>query len=351
VEGSDPECSENVAIVSREDWTKLYGHPGSKFYNAKTDGDYRPYHERWAKAVRESILARTSRPWEAIVACTWGGTQIEATKGLKQFVVESGIGYRHTWARYRVFNSYAWMHFHYGREGKFQGNSWYDAVIPNAVDPELFDFREQKKSDRFLFLGRLNDDKGVGIAIETAKRLGRGITIVGQGNPERFLKGNSHVQYLPAVNVDGRRQLLAEAAVVFCPTHYVEPFNNVALEAQVSGTPVISTDWGGFTETVLHGVTGYRCRTMEQFVWAAQNIDRIDPAICRQWVLKNFSPHRVGCMLEEYFLMLLDLAGKGWYEDRPDRTNLDWLNRWHPAHDESSASKVSEEEKRELELQ
>jgi hypothetical protein len=37
-----------------------------------------------------------------------------------------------------VFVSYAWMHFHYGLEQKFAGNGWYDAVIPNEVDVELF---------------------------------------------------------------------------------------------------------------------------------------------------------------------------------------------------------------------
>ncbi len=136
------------------------------------------------------------------------------------------------------------------------------------------------KSDEFLFMGRLNDDKGVVIAIDVAKRVGRRIVIVGQGNPERFLKDNPHVRYVPPVDVEGRRKLMAEAAALLCPTQYIEPLGNVALEAQASGTPVICTDWGGFTETVLHGVTGYRCRTMEQFVWAARNIDRIDPAAC-----------------------------------------------------------------------
>jgi glycosyltransferase involved in cell wall biosynthesis len=89
-------------------------------------------------------------------------------------VVESGIGYRRTWARYRVFISYSWLHFHFGREGRQRGSGWYDVVIPNAVDPELFDIRPQDKTDEFVFMGRLNDDKGVGIAIDIARQSAAG---------------------------------------------------------------------------------------------------------------------------------------------------------------------------------
>ena len=346
VEGSDPECSENVAAISRDEWAAYYEHPGARRYNTQTDGKFQAYQELYASRVRAAIEARVSRPWEAIVACTWGDAQIAATQGLEQFVVESGIGYRHTWAKYRVFISYAWMHFHYGKEGKHAGNGWYDVVIPNAVDPELFDYRPreerpQDKSDELLFMGRLNDDKGVAVAIDVARRAGRRIAIVGQGDPARFLspspptplspgeRGHA-VRYLPPVDVEGRRKLMAEAAALLCPTIYVEPLGNVALEAQASGTPVISTDWGGFTETVLHGVTGFRCRTMDQFVWAVKNIDRIDPVACRQWVIDNFSLERIGLMFEEYYQMLLDLAGDGWYAEHPDRQDLDWLTHRYP---------------------
>jgi len=330
IEGSTPQCSEHVSVIPQELWASLYGHPGAAQYNTRTDGEFAPYHELYARNCRAAIEQRVSQPWEAIVCCTWGGAQRAATDDLNQFVVETGIGYRHTWSKYRVFETYAWMHFHLGLEQQFDGNRWYDVAIPSPIDPAQFDFRPQEKQNYLLFMGRLNDDKGVAIAIDVARRAGLPIKICGQGDPAKFLKGNPHVAYVPPVGVEGRRKLMAEAAAFICPTQYVEPYGMVAVEAQASGTPVIATDWGGFTETVLHGLTGYRCRTMEQFVWAAKNIYRIDPAVCRRWAVDNYSPDRIALMYEEYFQSLLDLNGGGWYEERPNREQLNWLRKAYP---------------------
>lgn len=336
VEGSQVDCTEHVSVVPESLWRETFGHPGAKHYQTKTDGPNRAYHELYARNVRRAIDERVGRDWSAIVCATWGGSQRWAVgnqggrEPLRQFVVESGIGYRETWAKFRVFVAYAWLHFHLGREGRWQGDAWYDAVIPNAIDPALFDFRPADKRDYFLYLGRLNEDKGVAIAIDVARRAGRPIKIVGQGDPSRFLEGNSHVEYVPPVGVEDRRRLLAEAAALLCPTRYVEPLGNIAIEAAMSGTPVIATDWGGFTETVLHGQTGYRCRTMDHFTWAARNVDRIDAATCRRWAEDNFAPPRIAPMFAEYFQMLLDLNADGWYAPRPHRTELDWLRKRFP---------------------
>jgi len=115
-------------------------------------------------------------------------------------------------------------------------------------------------------------------------------------------------------------------------TQYGEPFGGVQIEAMLSGTPVISTDWACFGELNLHGVTGYRCRTFEQITWAARNAGRINPLNCREWG-SNFLFDKVAPMFEEYFASILNIYGRrGWYEPNPKRDNLDWLTRRYPTH-------------------
>jgi glycosyltransferase involved in cell wall biosynthesis len=175
----------------------------------------------------------------------------------------------------------------------------------------------------------------VDVAVQVTRELGIPLLIAGQGslhNPDEGLAiDDPHVTHLGTVGPTQRAVLMGGARMAFAPTYYIEPFGGVAVEAQLCGTPVLTTDWGAFSETVLHGVTGYRCRTFDDFVWAADNVDSIDPADCRSWAADNYSLARVQWMFQEYFDKIADLAREGWYETRPQRAQLDWLRRRYPA--------------------
>jgi hypothetical protein len=125
---------------------------------------------------------------------------------------------------------------------------------------------------------------------------------------------------------------MKNAKALIAPTHYNEPFGGVTIEALMCGTPTITTDWGGFAENNIHGVTGYRCRTIEQFVWAGKNIDKISRKACREWAVNNFSLERVALMYEEYFESLSKIhdGSGGFYAKNDDRAELDWLVRYYP---------------------
>ncbi len=328
-----PECTKNIACMPHKDWSAVYQHPGSDYYDSQVHEKNAIFNARWAANCRDAIDKECKEPWSAIVCCPWGGAQASACHHLPQFVVESGIGYKYVWAKYRVFESYAWLHMIMGRDDLFHGDNWYHVVIPNAFDPDMFAEAlpwEVKRQYGFLYMGRLNEDKGIGIAIDASREAKQPLTIVGQGDPARFLKDNPHVSYLPPVGVEKRKELMSHARGVFCASRYVEPFCGVSVESLCSGTPVIATDFGVFSETIPHGHVGYRCRTMEQFVWAAKNIENIDPHACREWAIANYSLDRVAKMYDEYFHMIMDLnEPEGWYKGNHQRTELDWLKKDH----------------------
>ena len=71
------------------------------------------------------------------------------------------------------------------------------------------------------------------------------------------------------------------------------------IEANLSGTPVITTDWGAFPEIVLEGETGYRIRDFKSLLTAIEAIDKIDLFNCREWGL-NFSDEQIHHQHKKY---------------------------------------------------
>jgi hypothetical protein len=57
-------------------------------------------------------------------------------------------------------------------------------------------------------------------------------------------------------------------------------------------------------------------------------VDKLDPSYIRDYAINNYSMDRIGLMYQEYFDQIHTLWGKGFYEVNPNRTNLDWLNKW-----------------------
>jgi glycosyltransferase involved in cell wall biosynthesis len=252
-------------------------------------------------------IAKRKSPGDMIV-CFYGWQNREATEQHPDLtIVEPSTGYDTSaiFAPYRIFPSYAHMHMFYGSRNMLMNPSWFDAVIPNGIDSREFEFTENKE-DYFLTFGRVIESKGIHVAIQATKELGKKLIIAGPGNLQHlgYTEIPSHVEFVGPCNVDQRNKLMRNAKALIAPTYYVEPFGNMVVEGLMSGTPAITTDWGGFVDTVVHGKTGFRCREFKEFLSAIDSIDEIDPNNCRDFAVSNFDDPIIHNKINDYFIKL-----------------------------------------------
>lgn len=303
-EQNEAPCTEHVVVTKETDRAV---HVGNKHF---TQASF--YGKLWDNANANCVNEIRKRAKKEDFICVIAGiAQQPIAAALPHMItVEFGVGYGGVFSKYRVFESYAWMHTVYGSQSggdphRCDGH-WWDEVIPGYLDPAQFPFSEEK-DDYFLFVGRLVERKGYSIAVDVCKVLDKKLIVCGQGTPPEG------VDYRGVVGPEERGLLMSRAKAVFVPTVYVEPFGNVHVEAMACGTPVITTDWGVFTETVVNGFNGYRCRMMKEFIEAAMNVDKLSPQAIRHNALSLYSLDVVGKRYEDYFQRLLTLWGDGWY--------------------------------------
>ena len=242
---------------------------------------------------------------------------------------EPGIGYRGSFAKYRAFESAYLQNFTYGSEHPKQSinGNWYDRVISNYFDAKDFPFREEKE-DWFLFIGRMIPRKGVWAAIKATQAIGAKLVLAGQTSPELDVsKLPPHCEFIGYVEPEQRAELMGRAKAVFVPTLYLEAFGGVNVEAQLTGTPAITTNFSVFPETVVDGTTGFRCNTLDDFVWACRHAGDLDPYVIRAWA-ERYLMKNVKWQFERWFQDLYALyesavgpSKKGWHRLRDHAPN------------------------------
>jgi glycosyltransferase involved in cell wall biosynthesis len=273
--------------------------------------DFDPGALHWVNMNNRVILELKDRAAPGDFLClTAGRCQRQIALARPDLIcVEQAVGYGGPFAPYRAYPSYAWMHTILGAEA---GNAnqadgrFYDTVIPHAVEPQPY----RDTHDGYLaYVGRLEQRKGLDVVGEIAKHTGRRVLIAGQG-PYPVPDGCEHVG---VVNPAERAALMGGAAALLCPTTYVEPFGLVAVEAMRCGTPVISTNWGAFAETVVYGISGYQCATLSAFLTAVEDCADIDREKVARWAAR-YDPTVVGPMYYNWLRAVESVVlGQGWY--------------------------------------
>ncbi len=148
------------------------------------------------------------------------------------------------------------------------------ARIPNGVDPIRFApapdpeaARQQVNfaPDTVLFLGRLDPQKGLDVALHAwahvaARRPAAGLLLAGDGPARPALEARAQelgvagrVRFLGA-RPDPER--LLQASRIFVLPSRSEGMSNALLEAMATGLPCVASRIGGNTDLVEHGITG-----------------------------------------------------------------------------------------------
>ena len=135
-------------------------------------------------------------------------------------------------------------------------------TAPNAVDASIFERAAVDRSERngctFLYVGRLDREKGLGTLLEAFRDVPGELVLVGEGADEERLRGLAG----ESVRFEGpkeRDELIAyyrDADVFVLPSHS-EPWGMVLNEAAAAGLPLVATEESGAAQDLIDG-NGFR---------------------------------------------------------------------------------------------
>ncbi len=307
-----------VSKAEQQKWFGQYDHR-EKFFELSWDNKHESWQVMNTRAIEKiKELRHSQRDFLCLIG---GNCQKQIADGLTDMIpVEFGIGYSGVWSNYKVFESYAWMHNVYGMNGTDNGR-FFDCVIPNYFDPADFEFSE-KKDDYVLYIGRMISRKGVETAVEATRLSGDKLLLAGQGVLEHepgkivtsdFTVKGDHIEFIGHLDKQRRSEVMSKAKAVLLCTNYLEPFGGTSIEPMFCGTPVLTTDWGAFPENNVHGLTGYRFRTLGEAAWGLNHMSDLDPYAIRDYAVNNFGLDRCGLQYQAYFEQLYTLWQEGWY--------------------------------------
>jgi len=292
-------CTEHITVTNDDILKNSYGN----LNDWKTKGYNQDINTEAVKIFNNNCideLKKRIKSDKEFILCWFGFAHEQCVKHFydKAIVVEPSIGYDSMFAPIKIFETYAQMHKMHGYSGTFI-NLGTEFVVYPGFDKNEFEF-SAKKSNTALFIGRITEQKGAKLAYDLCNRLGQDIIFAGPNIIN--LPDTKYCKFIGFVEPEERKELLKNAKFLFAPSLFIEPTNWTAIEAQFSGTPTITTDFGGFTETVVHNETGLRCNDIDDFEYAIKNISRIiDSKNCEKNAINKFSLEKHGKKYIEIF--------------------------------------------------
>jgi SAM-dependent methyltransferase len=310
-EGSEAGATEHVPILTLDEFDNLYGSRKDTDFHGDNATIGSEGHQLFEERLIVELRKRLQK--EDIICHPFGHAhQILMDKFPSHQHVETGIGYPTLMPNsFRIFESYAWMHHHQGQENR-QGKN-YEWVVPNYFDLDEWEFT-YKSGEYLAFLGRICSVKGMDTIKEIASYSPWPIVLHGQGDPTPWEHPN--IEYRGPITGKARSEFLRNARAALMPTNFTEPFAGSGVEAMLCGTPLIAVDYGAFTETILDGVTGFRCHTLQDWIDAIDNAGDLSRQMVANVARSRYSLEACGKKYDKIFQDINNLNKKGWYQLR-----------------------------------
>jgi len=231
-----------------------------------------PWQAVFKKAYRDSAsqtLWLASIMWFHKMAGTWNMVDryIVLTDFARNIFIESGLGV----------------------------GAQYFSVKPNFVEDSAQ--LQRAPAQHFLFVGRLSEEKGIGVLLEAMKQTGLKLRIAGTGplltHVEKVAAQYRNITYLGSLRKD---EILAEmkacSALIF-PSIWYEGMPMTIIEALSQGTPVIASNLGAMSSMIRDGHNGLHFNVGEAADLIAKvgywmQLEEAQQAVYRQHARESF---------------------------------------------------------------
>lgn len=183
-------------------------------------------------------------------------------------------------------------------------------VVRNGIDLDFYRSLNVPRTSRFLFLARFSSIKGPDIAIDSCRKVGAGLDLIGDTTitqePEYYnqcvsLCDGKQLRIIGNIPRGNAVWWYSQAHTMLHPNmRFREPLGLAPLEAQACGTPIIAFDYGAMRETVRHNETGFLVKNQNDFVEAVKQHMQPIPDFVRKRCVEWASEFSIGKMILGY---------------------------------------------------
>jgi len=203
---------------------------------------------------------------------------------------------------------------------RWHPNANWVATIHHGLDFGATPFAADPAGDYLALVGRVSPEKGIGEAIEVARRTGLRLVVAAKVHEEHehelFAEivqpaiADGIVDWRGEVSGVERDLILAGATATLMLGAWPEPFGLVAIESLATGTPVIARRSGAYPEIIGHGATGFLIDDLDEAVLAVSRVGALDRRTVASTTRTRFSKDRMVSQYEDAYRSLVRAWGR-----------------------------------------